>query len=99
MRAGTAIAAAIAALVLVAPHAPATASAVHPRVPAWERALMLRGRALDRADGLGSFRPLGRGLHLSGTDRRTPWLRAIELRSIGLDRVHHLGSFASAPIM
>lgn len=69
------------------------------RLPAWERALTLRGISLDRRDGLGSFRPLGAGLGLSPTGRRAGWLRALRLRSEGLDRVHHLASFASSPVL
>jgi hypothetical protein len=88
-----------AALALGAASVPAAANVTHPTVPAWEQALVLRGRALDRAHGLGSFRPLGPGLHLSTTELHSAWLRALELRSVGLDRIHHLGSFAPPPVM
>ena len=105
MRAPAHIAVTIAAaLALGAASAPAAANVTHPTVPAWERALVLRGRALDRAYSLGSFRPLGgsrgrSGLHLPTTEHHPAWLRALELRSVGLDRIHHLGSFAPPPVI
>ena len=58
------------------------------RPPAWEQALMVRSRALDRRDHLGSF---------ANSKAGPAWLRALELRSIGLDRVNHLGSFVPPP--
>lgn len=100
MRAPAHIAATIAAaLAFGAASAPAAANVTHRTVPAWERALVLRGRALDRGYSLGSFRPLGPGLHLPTTELHSAWLRALDLRSVGLDRIHHLGSFAPPPII
>ncbi len=100
MRAPAHVAATIAAaLALGAASVPAAANVTHRTVPAWEQALVLRGRALDRAYGLGSFRPLGPGLDLPRTELHSAWLRALELRSVGLDRIHHLGSFAPPPVM
>jgi hypothetical protein len=77
---------------------PAAAAGSHRQLPAWKRALMLRSRALDRRDALGSFAPIGRGLHLAAPGN-AGWLRALQLRSQGLDRLHHLGSFALPPVM
>jgi len=100
MRAPAHIAATVAAaLALGAASAPAAATVTHRTVPAWEHALVLRGRALDRAYSLGSFRPLGPGLHLRATEHHPAWLRALELRSVGLDRIHRLGSFAPPPVI
>jgi hypothetical protein len=94
------IAATIAAvLAATAPLATAATTNTQRPVPAWERALFIRSRALDRHYRLGSFGPLGRGLHLTTAQRDAPWLRALQLRSQALDRVHHLGSFTTPPRM
>jgi hypothetical protein len=75
-------------------NAAATHATAPQSAPRWEQALMARGRALERRDGLGSYTPIGRGIVPPG--RHPTWLRALDLRSIALDRVHHLGSFTRA---
>ena len=87
-----------AALSIGTPMGQAAATVTHRPLPAWEQALQLRSTALDRRYQLGSFAPLGLGLHLA-TPNNEGWLRALQLRSQGLDRVHHLGSFATPPPM
>jgi hypothetical protein len=66
-------------------------------LPAWERALIARSRALDRRDHLGSYQPIGAGLVPAG--HNPSWLRALDLRSIALDRRYHLGSFTSPIVL
>ena len=94
------IAATVAAILVTnAPLATAATTTTNRPEPAWERALFIRSRALDRKYQLGSFRPLARSLHLTTTQRDSAWLRALQLRSQALDRVHHRGSFATPPRM